>query len=116
MAGDLVFVPGMADTDAEANYLFTTVQQTFVNMRRNARGKMPKPIQSMDGFWSEMEQIAVEHTLRYAVVGGPETATARMRDFIAATNADEIMISMPIHSIEARLRSVDLFGKMREAL
>jgi alkanesulfonate monooxygenase SsuD/methylene tetrahydromethanopterin reductase-like flavin-dependent oxidoreductase (luciferase family) len=53
----------MADTDAEANYLFTTLQQTFVNMRRNARGKMPRPIDTMDGFWSEMEQIAVEHTL-----------------------------------------------------
>ena len=106
----------MADTDAEASYLFTTLQQTFVNMRRNARGKMPRPIDSMDGYWTEMEKIAVEHTLRYAVVGGPETATRTMRDFIAATGADEIMISMPIHSIDARLKSVDLFGAMRAAL
>ncbi|MCC0036868.1 MAG: LLM class flavin-dependent oxidoreductase [Hoeflea sp.] len=106
----------MADTDAEAAYLFTTLQQTFVNMRRNTRGKMPKPIDSMDGYWTETEKIAVEHTLRYAVVGGPETATRTMRDFIAATGADEIMISMPIHSIDARLKSVELFGAMRPAL
>ena len=106
----------VADTDEEAAYLFTTLQQTFVNMRRNARGKMPRPIDSMDGYWTEMEKIAVEHTLRYAVVGGPETATRTMRDFIAATGADEIMISMPIHSIDARLKSVDLFGAMRAAL
>ena len=106
----------MAESDAEAAYLFTTLQQTFVNMRRNARGKMPRPVDSMDAIWSEAEKIAVEHTLRYAVVGGPETATARMREFIAATKADEIMISMPIHSIEARLTSVDLFGRMRDSL
>ena len=106
----------MAETDAEAAYLFTTLQQTFVNMRRNARGKMPKPVESMDAIWSEAEKIAVEHTLRYAVVGGPETAAARMREFIAATKADEIMISMPIHSIDARLTSVDLFGRMRDTL
>lgn len=106
----------MADTDEEAAYLFTTLQQTFVNMRRNARGKMPRPVETMDGIWNEMEKTAVEHTLRYAVVGGPETAGAQMRDFIKATKADEIMISMPIHSAEARLKSVELFGRMRETL
>lgn len=106
----------MADTDDEAAFLYTTLQQTFVNMRRNARGKMPRPVESMDGIWSEMEKIAVEHTLRYAVVGGPDTATARMRDFIAETGADEIIISMPIHAIGARLKSVQLFGRMRESL
>lgn len=106
----------MADTDEEAAFLYTTLQQTFVNMRRNARGKMPTPVETMDGIWSEMEKIAVEHTLRYAVVGGPDTATARMRDFIAETGADEIIISMPIHAIGARLKSVQLFGRMRESL
>ena len=106
----------MAETDAEAAYLFTTLQQTFVNMRRNTRGKMPRPIDSMDGYWNEMEKIAVEHTLRYAIVGGPESAKQRMQEFIKATKADEIMISMPIHSVEARLSSVRLFGQMRETL
>jgi alkanesulfonate monooxygenase SsuD/methylene tetrahydromethanopterin reductase-like flavin-dependent oxidoreductase (luciferase family) len=85
-------------------------------MRRNARGKMPRPVDTMDGFWSEMEQIAVEHTLRYAVVGGPETAKRKMQDFIDTTKADEIMISMPIHSIDARLKSVEGFGKLRSSL
>ncbi|MDP2732106.1 MAG: LLM class flavin-dependent oxidoreductase, partial [Hoeflea sp.] len=106
----------MADTDDEAAWLFTTLQQTFVNMRRNARGKMPPPVESMDGFWTEMERVTVEHTLRYAVVGGPESAKEQMQAFIKATKADEIMISMPIHSLDARLKSVDLFGQMRTSL
>jgi len=106
----------MADTDEEAAYHFTSVQQNFVNMRRNARGKMPPPLETMDGFWNEMEKIAVEHTLRYAVVGGPETAREKMKSFIDMTGADEIMLSMHIYSLEARLKSVELFGKMRETL
>lgn len=106
----------MADTDAEAAYHFTSVQQNFVNMRRNARGKMPPPLETMDGFWNEMEKIAVEHTLRYAVVGGPDTAKEKMQRFIDLTDADEIMLSMHIYSLEARLKSVELFGKMRETL
>lgn len=106
----------MAETDEEAAYHFTSVQQNFVNMRRNARGKMPPPLETMDGFWNEMEKIAVEHTLRYAVVGGPETAKAKMETFIETTRADEIMLAMHIFSVEARLKSVELFGHMREAL
>ena len=85
-------------------------------MRRNARGKMPPPLETMDGFWNEMEKIAVEHTLRYAVVGGPETAKKKMESVIDMTGADEIMLSMHIYSLEARLKSVELFGRMRETL
>ena len=30
--------------------------------------------------------------------------------FLGETGADELIVSMPIHSIEARLKSVDLFA------
>ncbi|CAN7503646.1 LLM class flavin-dependent oxidoreductase [Rhizobium sp. LjRoot30] len=105
-----------AETDEEAAYHFTSAQQQFVNLRRNVRGQFPRPLKSMDGFWSEMEQINVEHTLRYAVVGSKETAAAKLGNFIRETQADEIIISMPIHDIEARLRSVEIFADVRETL
>ncbi len=57
-----------------------------------------------------MEKMNVEHTLRYAVVGSPGTAEAKLTEFIKETQADEVIISMPIHDIEARLRSVELFA------
>lgn len=105
-----------AATDEEAAYHFTSAQQQFVNLRRNVRGQFPRPLKSMDGFWSEMEKINVEHTLRYAVVGSKETAVEKLGNFIRETQADEIIISMPIHDIEARLRSVDIFADVRETL
>jgi len=54
----------------------------------------------------------VENTLRYALVGAPATAEAKLRQFIRDTEADEVIISMPIHDIEARLRSVELFATL----
>jgi hypothetical protein len=39
-----------------------------------------------------------------------------MQGFIDATQADEIMISMPIYAIDARLKSVEHFGKLRTEL
>lgn len=99
-----------AETDEEAQYHFTSAQQQFVNLRRNVRGRFPRPVKDMDGFWTEMERINVEHTLRYAAVGSPQTVRQKLDDFVAATGANELIISMPVHDIDARLKSVELFA------
>lgn len=99
-----------AATDAEANQLFTSAQQQFVNLRRNIRGQFPRPVESMDGFWSDMERINVEHTLRFAAVGSAKTVEQKLSGFLQETGADELIISMPIHDIEKRLVSAELFA------
>ncbi|MCO5731991.1 LLM class flavin-dependent oxidoreductase [Rhizobium sp. SSA_523] len=101
-----------APTDEEAQYHFTSAQQQFVNLRRNVRGRFPRPVKSMDGFWTEMERMTVEHTLRYAAVGSPQTVSKTLAGFVEQTGADELIISMPIHDIEARLTSVELFASL----
>jgi luciferase family oxidoreductase group 1 len=101
-----------ADTDEEANRLFSSTQQQFVNLRKNVRGTFPKPLETMDGFWTPMEKMTVEHTLRYAAVGSPRTVEKKLGEFLAETQADELIISMPIHDIDKRLRSVELFSQM----
>jgi len=100
----------VAATDEEAQYHFTPAQQQFVNLRRNVRGQFPRPVEDMESFWSPIEKLTVEHTLRYAVVGPQKTAEAKLTQFLAETEADEVIISMPIHDIEARLKSVELFA------
>jgi len=107
----MVGVMGVAaDTDEEAARLFTSAQQQFINLRRNVRGKFPRPVDTMDGLWSDMERISVDHTLRYAAVGAPATLEAKLSAFLEETGADELIVSMPIHDIAARLRSVELFA------
>ncbi|MBP1848839.1 LLM class flavin-dependent oxidoreductase [Rhizobium halophytocola] len=100
----------LADEDRAAQRLFTSAQQQFVNLRRNVRQAFPRPVDSMEGFWHDMEKMTVEHTLRYAVVGSPETAAPKLDRFLEDTKADELIISMPIHDVEARLHSVELFA------
>lgn len=105
-----------ADTDAHADYLFTSMQQSFVRLRRGTPGAFPPPVDSMDGQWSDQERINVEHALQYAVVGGPETIRRRIADFLALTKADELIVSMPVFDMEARLQSVRLFAEARREL
>ena len=109
----MVGVMGVAaDTDQEAQRLFTSAQQQFINLRRNVRTKFPKPVESMDGLWNDMERINVEHTLRFAAVGSRSTVENKLSAFLSDTGADELIISMPIHDIKARLRSVELFASL----
>jgi luciferase family oxidoreductase group 1 len=105
----------VADDDAEAQHLFTSAQQQFVNLRRNIRRPFPRPM-AMEGYWSDMEQITVEHTLRYAIVGSPQTARAKLDDFLSDVGPDELIISMPVHDLAARLRSVELFAGVRNSI
>jgi len=109
----MVGVMGVAaDTDDEAERLFTSSQQQFVNLRKNVRTRFPRPLDSMDGFWTPMEKMSVEHTLRYAAVGSVPTIEAKLKDFLEETGADELIVSMPIHDIDARLHSVELFASL----
>lgn len=104
----------IAETDREAERLFTSAQQQFVNLRRNVRRPFPRPVDTMEGFWSDIERIGVEHTLRYAIVGSPETGADKLGRFVAEVRPDEVIVSTPVHDLNARLRSVELFAGLRQ--
>ncbi|MFC4728936.1 LLM class flavin-dependent oxidoreductase [Coralloluteibacterium thermophilus] len=105
-----------ADSDAEARRLFTSMQQSFVNLRRNVPGPLPPPVESMDGLWSPMEQAGVEHALAESFVGTVDTVTDGLRRFVERTRVDELMINGQIYDHAARLRSFELAAQVRERL
>ncbi len=102
-----------ADTDAEADYLFTSMQQAFANLRRNVRTPFPKPSYDAVADLKPEEIAMIEHMLRFAVVGSPETIRTKLKTFLTQTQANELIISMPIHDIDARLKSLELFAAAR---
>ena len=105
-----------ADTDAEARRLFTSLQQHFVRIRRNQRGRVPPPVDTMDGIWAPHEKAGVEQSLSCSVVGAPDTVARGLRELIARTGADELMITAQIYDHAARLRSFELTAQVREQL
>ncbi|HEX8560683.1 MAG TPA: LLM class flavin-dependent oxidoreductase [Pyrinomonadaceae bacterium] len=102
-----------AETDEEARRLFTSVQQAFVNLRRGRPGKLPPPVESAEGFASEVELAGVRHALRYSVVGSPETVRRGLESFLQLTDADELMLTSQIHDHAARVRSFELVASLR---
>lgn len=105
-----------ADTDAEAERLFTSLQQSFLNLHRGTPGPLPAPVATMDGLWSPGEEEGVRHTFREAVVGGPAKVRAGIEAFLARTRVDELMVTAMIHDPAARMRSFSLVADVREAM
>lgn len=101
-----------ADTDAEARHLATSLQMRFTDMVRGVRGKLKPPIADIGQYWSPAEEAHVAQMLRYAFIGSPETIRRQLGAFLAATAADEIMATAPIHDHAARKRSYEILARV----
>ena len=105
----------VADTDAEARRLFTSLQQQALNMVRGRPGQLPPPVDSMDGRWNAAEREQVEQRTRVSAVGSVGTVRGRLATILAATAADELILTAHIYDHAARLRSFELASHaMRE--
>ncbi|MEO5717554.1 MAG: LLM class flavin-dependent oxidoreductase [Chthoniobacterales bacterium] len=107
-----------AETDADAQRLFTSSQLQFLSMVRGRPGKLPPPVESMEGRWSAPEQAAVRQRTRCGAVGSRETVRQRLEELLAETAADEIIATAQIYDHAARVRSfaiaAEVLGEMAE--
>lgn len=108
-AGVNVFV---ADTDTEARHLFTSAQQQFTNLIRGMPGKLPRPIDDIDKYWTAAEKAHASTMLTYSFVGSPETVSNGLRKFIKQTGVDEVIVVSAIYDHGARLRSYEILRGM----
>ncbi len=97
-----------ADTDAEAAWLFTSVQQTFIAIRRIRPIEVPPPSEEFARQLSPLDRAQLDGVLSHAIVGSPETVADRLRAFAQRTGADELILASQIHDHAARLRSYEI--------
>ena len=102
----------VADTDAQADHLATSIRQRFLRMVRNQRGQLRPPVPDMDALWSRQEKAMVEATLSASAFGAAETVRDQVNAFLAATGADELIVTTDIHDPEARLDSLRRFAEL----
>lgn len=105
-----------AESDAEAKRLFTTAQQSFVNLRRGKPGLIPPPIDDIEAYWQPHEKLGVEQALACSVVGGPEAVKRGIAAFIERHKPDELMIVANIYDHEKRKRSYEIAAETMRAL
>lgn len=99
----------MADTNEEAEYIKTTHYLNILNLIRNTRGQLPKPVEDMEGRWSPREEQAVKTQFPIAFSGDKKKAMEELRLFQSQFNVDEIMAVSYIYDMDALKKSYDLF-------
>lgn len=102
-----------ADTDEEAQYLATSWQQSFVNLRSGHPTRLPPPVEGYLESLGPQATHLLDHVLSCSAIGAPDTVTAQLKAFIAHTRADELMITSNMYDHAARLRSYEITAQVR---
>ncbi|EIP4129606.1 luciferase-like monooxygenase [Salmonella enterica] len=134
-----------ADSNRDAEFLFTSMQQAFVKLRRGETGQLPPPIENMETFWSPSEQAfvklrrgetgqlpppienmetfwspseqyGVQQALSMSLVGDKAKVRHGLVSILRETQADEIMVNGQIFDHQARLHSFDLAMDVKQEL
>jgi luciferase family oxidoreductase group 1 len=105
-----------AETDAEAQWMFSSLQQQFINLRRGTPGLLPPPIDDIKSYASAGEQATADNALAYSVVGDPAAVQRGLKQIIESTCADELMVTGHIYDHKARLRSFEITADARARL
>jgi luciferase family oxidoreductase group 1 len=105
-----------ADSDAEARRLFTTQQQSFVNLRRGRPGLIPPPIDDIQAYAAPVERLGLDRALACAVVGAPDTVEQGLAAFVARHQPDELLLTANVFDHAARRHSFELAMAARKRL
>ncbi|WP_078380442.1 LLM class flavin-dependent oxidoreductase [Sutcliffiella halmapala] len=101
-----------ADSDDEAAYLATSLQQQFLSLIRGNPGKLKPPVDNIDTLWSAYEQQIVAQQLRYTVTGSGDTVKKKLMHILKETKADELIVNTSVYDHQARLKSFELLSKV----
>jgi luciferase family oxidoreductase group 1 len=113
IAGINVFV---ADTEEQAERLFTTLIRMFVGVLTGASTALQPPTAMTDELRSMLQHPAVHQMLKYSFVGSKQTVKAQVQAFLNETHVDELIVVTPTYSLEDRMKSVGLFSEVMKAI
>jgi luciferase family oxidoreductase group 1 len=101
----------VADTDAEAERLASTVDLNFARRRQGVYEPLPSPEEAAAHVYSPSDRTLIARNRTRLVVGGKDKVMAHLAPLIAATQADELMVTTMIYDHDARKHSYRLLAE-----
>ena len=101
-----------ADTNDEAQLLFTSLEQAFINLRTGHPAPLPPP---MPGYRDRLDPRLTEmldSVLRCAIVGDRAAIAEGLGDFIARHQPEELMVTAQIFDAAARRKSYEILAQI----
>ena len=100
-----------ADTDAEAERLALTVDLNIVRRAKGEYQPLASPQDAAAYDYAPVDRQRIAQNRSKVSVGSPATVKAKLEPLIAATKADEVMVTTMIFDHAARKRSYELLAK-----
>ncbi len=105
-----------AETDAEARFLASSQQQSFVSLRTGRPGPLPRPVENYLETLDPAARAMLDHTLSAAIIGSPQTVRDKLEAFVERTGADELMATGQMFDHSARVRSFEILAEVHKGL
>ena len=104
-----------ADTDEEAHWRASSMQQAFVALRSGRPRQLPPPVEGYLASLTPQERAILDTVLPCSAIGSPATVHAALEAFVERTGADELMLTSQIFEHSARLHSYEIAAASRAA-
>lgn len=105
-----------AETDAEAEYLASSLMQSFVALRTGNPRQMPPPVENYLASLPPHFAAALDDVLSASAIGAVDTVKSGVSAFIKRTQADEIIVACSVFDHEKRKRSLEIAAEVFGAL
>lgn len=106
----------VADTDEEAQELFTTLIKMFVGVLTGARQALQPPAEMTEELRETLQHPAVQQMLKYSFVGSKETVKRQVQSFLKETQVNELITACAMHDIDHRIKSITLFAEVMKEI
>lgn len=101
-----------AESDEEAQFESTTMQQFFLNVVRSSQEPLKPPVENMDPLWSPHEKQVATSMCSMALLGSKDSIREQLMSFREKYNVDEIMAVSYIYDPDKQKRSYELLKEV----
>lgn len=105
-----------ADSDEEAERLFTSLLRMFLNILTGKSDYLQPPTEMTPELRELWHHPNVQQMLKYSFAGSKETVKKKTEAFLAQTGVNEIMVVSNIYGQQDRLKSYHLFSQIMQEL
>jgi len=102
----------VADTDEEAEQLFTSLIRMFVGVLTGARDPLQPPTALTEDLKEVLQHPTLNQMLKYSFVGSKWTVKKGVKAFLEQTGVDELITVSTMYDINARIKSTRLFAEI----
>ncbi|WP_373496489.1 LLM class flavin-dependent oxidoreductase [Aquiflexum sp.] len=113
LAGINVFV---ADTDEEAEQLFTTLIRMFFGVLTGAREPLQPPTEMNRELKEIMNHPSMQPFLKYSFVGSKQTVKKQIIEFVSNTGVNELIAVFTMYALEDRIKSAKFFAEVMKEI